>query len=135
VLEAAGLPQPTIVDGAKQTPMDGGSMLYSFNDANDAVRARTQYFEIFGNRAIYHDGWVAATRHSIPWLMVPLPPFDQDRWELYDVEHAFSESNALAAKNPDKLRELKELFTQEAIKNHVFPLDDRRSERFDPSVA
>jgi len=135
VLEAAGLPQPTSVDGAKQTPMDGVSMLYSFNDANAKGTRKTQYFEMFGNRAIYHDGWVAATRHSIPWLMVPLPPFDQDRWELYDVDHDFSESNDLAAKNPGKLRELRDLFTQEAIKNHVFPLDDRRSERFDPSVA
>ena len=135
VLEAAGLPQPTSVNGAKQTPMDGVSMVYSFGDANVAGARRTQYFEMFGNRAIYHDGWVAATRHSIPWVMGQLPPFEQDRWELYDVANDFSESNDLAAKNPAKLTELKKLFEQEAIRNHVYPLDDRRSERFDPSIA
>ena len=135
VLEAAGLPQPTSVNGAKQTPMDGVSMVYSFDDANAKGTRQTQYFEMFGNRAIYHDGWVAATRHSIPWLMVPLPPFEQDRWELYDIDHDFSESMDLAAKNPGKLAELKSLFTQEAVRNHVFPLDDRRVERFVPAVA
>ena len=135
VLEAAGLPQPTSVDGAQQTPMDGVSMMYSFADANAKGSRTTQYFEMFGNRAIYHDGWVAATRHSIPWVMGKLPPFDQDRWELYDIDHDFSESNDLAAKSPAKLKELQALFTQEAIRNHVFPLDDRRVERFDPSIA
>src|SRR6185436_18423851 len=84
---------------------------------------------------IYHDGWVAATRHSIPWVMGQLPPFEQDRWELYDVANDFSESNDLAAKNPAKLTELKKLFEQEAIRNHVYPLDDRRAERFDPRIA
>jgi arylsulfatase len=91
---------------------------------------------MFGNRAIYHDGWVAATRHSIPWLMVPtLPPFDQDEWELYNVAEDFSQANDLAATHPEKLKELQDLFTQEAIKNHVYPLDDRRAERFDPAIA
>jgi arylsulfatase len=90
---------------------------------------------MFGNRAIYHDGWVAATRHSIPWLMVKLPPFDQDRWELYNVNEDFSEAKDLAAKYPEKLKELQDLFTQEAIRNHVYPLDDRRVERFDASIA
>jgi arylsulfatase A-like enzyme len=135
VLEACGLPEPTMVDGAKQYPMDGVSMVYTFGDPAAKDRHTTQYFEMFGNRAIYHDGWVAATRHSIPWLNVPLPPFEQDRWELYHVDEDFSEANDLAAKNPAKLKELQDLFTKEAIRNHVFPLDDRRVERFDPAIA
>jgi arylsulfatase A-like enzyme len=135
VLEAAGLPEPKEVNGAKQHPMDGVSMVYTFDDAKAQDRHRTQYFEMFGNRAIYHDGWVAATRHSIPWLNVELPPFDQDRWELYHIDEDFSESNDLAAQNPQKLKELQDLFSQEAIRNHVYPLDDRRVERFDAARA
>jgi arylsulfatase len=136
VLEAAGLPQPISVNGAKQRPMDGVSMVYTFADARARGRRTTQYFEMFGNRAIYHDGWVAATRHSIPWLTnAPLPPFDQDRWELYHVDRDFSQANDLAAQNPAKLRELQALFAKEAVRNHVFPLDDRRVERFNPAIA
>ncbi len=135
-LEAAGLPEPTMVDGTKQYPMDGTSMVYSFNDAKAKERHTTQYFEMFGNRAIYHDGWVAATRHSIPWLMTAnLPKFSEDKWELYNVNEDFSEANDLAAQNPGKLKELQALFTKEAIKNHVYPLDDRRAERFNAEIA
>jgi arylsulfatase len=136
VLEAAGLPQPTTVNGTKQRPMDGVSMVYTFGDPAAKGRRTTQYFEMFGNRAIYHDGWVAATRHSIPWLAdAPLPKFDQDRWELYHVDQDFSQANDLAARNPAKLKELQALFVKEAIRNHVFPLDDRRVERFDAAIA
>jgi arylsulfatase len=135
VLEAAGLPEPKIVNGAEQRPMDGVSMLYAFEDEKAKDRHTTQYFEIFGNRGIYHDGWVAATRHSTPWAMVPLPPLEQDRWELYHVDTDFSEAHDLAAKHPEKLAELQELFKQEAIKNHVYPIDDRRAERFDAKIA
>ncbi len=136
VLEAAGLPQPTMVDGTKQYPMDGVSMAYTLDDPNAKGRRTTQYFEMFGNRAIYHDGWVAATRHSIPWLMAAeYPAFDEDRWELYHVDEDFSQANDLAAQNPQKLKELQALFTQEAIRNHVYPLDDRRAERFDARIA
>jgi arylsulfatase len=135
VLEAAGLPEPTMVNGTKQYPMDGVSMVYSFDDPTAKDRRTTQYFEMFGNRAIYHDGWVAATRHSIPWLMAETPPFDQDRWELYNVEEDFSQANDLAAQNPQKLKELQDLFAREAIRNRVFPLDDRRTERFIPELA
>ena len=135
VLEAAGLPQPTMVNGTRQHPMDGTSMVYTFDDPDAPGRRTTQYFEMFGNRAIYHDGWVAATRHSIPWLMAELPPFDQDRWELYNVAEDFSQAEDLAADNPEKLRELQDLFAQEAMRNHVFPLDDRRVERFDAALA
>ena len=135
VLEAVGLPEPTMVNGTKQRPMDGVSMLYTFADPKASDRRSTQYFEMFGNRAIYHDGWVAATRHSIPWLIAPLPPFDQDRWELYHVAEDFSQANDLAARNPAKLKELQELFVKEAIRNSVFPLDDRRVERFNAAIA
>ena len=135
VLEAAGLPEPTMVNGTKQYPMDGVSMMYTFDDPKAADRRTTQYFEMFGNRAIYHRGWVAATRHSIPWVVGPLPSFDKDRWELYHVDEDFSEANDLAAQNPQKLKELQGVFEKEAIKNHVFPLDDRRSERFDAAIA
>jgi arylsulfatase len=136
VLEAAGLPEPKAVNGTKQRPMDGVSMAYTFDDPKAKGRRTTQYFEMFGNRAIYHDGWVAATRHSTPWILVPkLPAFDQDRWELYHVDRDFSQAQDLAAQNPAKLKELQALFEKEAIRNHVFPLDDRRSERFDPRIA
>ncbi len=135
VLEAAGLPEPKIVNGTPQTPFDGVSMVYTFDDAKAPDRHTTQYFEMFGNRAIYDHGWVAATRHSIPWLIVPLPSVEDDVWELYNVDEDFSEANNLADKNPEKLAELKALFDKEAIKNHVYPLDDRRSERFSPAIA
>ena len=98
-------------------------------------RRTTQYFEMFGNRAIYHEGWVAATRHSIPWLMVQLPPLSEDVWELYNVDEDFSQANNLAAEYPAKLKELQDLFLKEAERNHVLPLDDRRSERFNPAIA
>ncbi len=134
-LEAAKLPQPTSVNGTVQRPMDGVSMVYSFNEAKAADRRTTQYFEMFGNRAIYNDGWVAAARHSIPWLLTQNPPLDQDKWELYNVAEDFSQANDLAAQNPAKLKELQDLFTKEAVKNNVLPIDDRRSERFDAAIA
>ncbi|MEW6742960.1 MAG: arylsulfatase [Planctomycetota bacterium] len=136
VLQAAGLPEPKIVNGTKQRPMDGVSMLYTFDDPQAKGRRTTQYFEMFGNRAIYHEGWVAATRHSIPWLATAkLPPFGQDRWELYHIDQDFSQANDLAAANPAKLKELQDLFVKEAIRNNVLPLDDRRVERFNPALA
>ena len=90
---------------------------------------------MFGNRAIYHDGWVAATRHSIPWLMAPLPSLDEDVWELYNVDKDFSEANDLAAKESVKLKELQDVFLKEAVRNNVLPIDDRRVERFNPAIA
>jgi hypothetical protein len=134
-LEAAKIPQPKMVNGVKQRPMDGVSMLYSADAPKAKDTRTTQYFEMFGNRAIYHDGWVAATRHSIPWLIAKLPSFDEDRWELYHVAEDFSQASDLAAKNPQKLKELQERFAKEAIRNHVFPLDDRRVERFNAAIA
>jgi arylsulfatase A-like enzyme len=135
VLEAATLPEPKVVNGVEQRPMDGVSMLYTVDDAKAPDRRKTQYFEMFGNRAIYHDGWVAATRHSIPWLMVELPPLSEDAWELYNVNEDFSQANNLAVQNPEKLKELQDLFMKEAERNHVLPIDDRRSERFNPAIA
>ncbi|MGE5859210.1 MAG: arylsulfatase [Ignavibacteria bacterium] len=135
VLEACKLPEPKIVNGIEQYPMDGVSMMYTFEGATTKDRRTTQYFEMFGNRAIYHDGWVAATRHSIPWLMTQLPKFSEDKWELYNVNEDFSQANDLASQHPEKLKELQELFMKEAEKYHVLPIDDRRAERFVPSIA
>ena len=135
VLEAANLPFPTSVNGTAQRPFDGTSMAYSFDDPKAGETHTTQYFEMFGNRGIYHDGWVAAARHSIPWLMVPLPPLTADTWELYHVAEDFSQAHDLAAQNPAKLKEMQDVFTKQAIANHVLPIDDRRSERFDAKIA
>jgi arylsulfatase len=134
-LEAAKIPQPKMVNGVVQRPMDGVSMLYSVDAPTAADRRRTQYFEMFGNRGIYHQGWVACTRHSIPWLMTALPPVKDDVWELYHVDEDFSQANNLAAKNPARLKELQAVFMKEAERNHVLPIDDRRSERFNPAIA
>ncbi len=135
VLEAAKIPEPKTVNGIAQRPMDGVSMLYSADQPNAGERRTTQYFEMFGNRGIYHEGWVACTRHSIPWLLMENPPLSEDIWELYHVDEDFSQAVNLAAANPAKLKELQAVFEKEAIRNHVFPIDDRRSERFDPQIA
>lgn len=135
VLEAARIPQPKSVNGVVQRPMDGVSMLYTTDDAQAAGRRTTQYFEMFGNRGIYHEGWVACTRHSIPWLLTGSPSLENDVWELYNIDLDFSEANDLAAKYPDKLKDLQALFLKEAERNHVLPIDDRRSERFNPTIA
>jgi arylsulfatase len=129
VLEAAGLPEPKVVNGTKQIPMEGVSMAYSFADAKAEDRHLTQYFEIAGNRAIYLDGWLAGTVHKAPWEPKPRRPLQEDVWELYDVRSDFSLSSDLAAKNPKKLAELQALFMEEAEKHHVLPLDDRVFER------
>jgi len=134
-LQAAKLPQPKVVNGIKQRPMDGVSMLYSADNAKAADRRKTQYFEMFGNRGIYHEGWTAATRHSIPWVNVPLPPVKNDVWELYHVAEDFSQANDLARKHPEKLKELQAVFMKEAVRNNVLPIDDRRVERFNPALA
>jgi arylsulfatase A-like enzyme len=135
-LEATKVPQPKTVDGIAQRPMDGISMLYSADAPKAADQRTTQYFEMFGNRGIYHEGWVACTRHSIPWDMAAkIPALKDDVWELYNVEEDFSQAENLAAKNPAKLKELQAVFDKEAVRNHVFPIDDRRAERFNPAIA
>jgi len=135
ILEAAGLPEPTVVDGVEQRPIEGVSMAYSFDDAGGAGRHETQYFEMFCNRGIYHEGWTAVTRHSTPWVMAPLPPLEEDVWELYDTTSEWSQSHDLAADMPEKLAELQQLWLAEARKHHVLPLDDRRVERFNSDLA
>jgi arylsulfatase len=116
VLEAAKIPQPKEVAGVKQRPMDGVSMLYSVDAPEAPERHKTQYFEMFGTRGIYHEGWVACTRHSIPWLLVQNPPLKGDVWELYHVDEDFSEARNLAAEKPEKLKEL-----QAVLLYHVCP--------------
>jgi arylsulfatase len=135
VLEAAGLPEPSSVNGIPQQPLEGVSMRYTFDDAGAAERHETQYFEMFCNRGIYHQGWTAVTRHSIPWVVEPLPPFADDVWELYDTRADWSQAHDLAPEMPAKLAELQELWLQEARRYGVLPLDDRRIERFNPDLA
>jgi arylsulfatase len=110
-------------------------MVYTFADAKAKDRHRTQYFEIFGNRGIYHDGWLAHTVHRAAWEMTPRRPLLEDKWELYHVDEDFSSADDLAAKHPEKLKELQERFLEEAIKNHVLPLDDRTLERTNAALA
>ena len=137
ILEAAGLPEPTVVNSVMQSPMEGTSMLYSFNDAAAPERHNLQYFEMFANRGIYHKGWSAVTKHRTPWVMVggDLPAFDDDLWELYDGSTDFSQARNLAAENPDMLAKLQRLWLIEATKYNVIPLDDRGAERLEPSLA
>jgi arylsulfatase A-like enzyme len=135
VLEVAHLPEPLSVHGVQQRPLEGISMTYSFDDADAADRHQTQYFEMFCNRGIYHQGWTAVTRHSTPWEFgAKLPSLDNDTWELYAPDD-WTQTHDLAAEQPAKLRELQQLFLLEASKYNVFPLDDRRVERFNPDLA
>lgn len=130
ILEASGLPEPKSVNGTPQTPMDGVGMVYTFDNPSAKDRHTTQYFEIFCNRAIYHDGWLAGTLHRAPWEPAPRAKLAADAWELYDTRNDFSLRTNLAQKAPEKLKELQALFLEEAVKNHVLPLDDRTTERF-----
>jgi len=135
ILEAAGLPEPRTVNGTPQTPIEGVSMVYSFSDAKAASTHKTQYFEIFGNRGVYRDGWLAHTIHRAAWEGKPRHPFLEDKWELYHVAEDFSAATDLAAKNPEKLKELQELFLMEAAENVVLPLDDRTLERMNADLV
>ena len=135
ILDVAGIPAPMFVNGIQQQPLHGVSMRYLFDDALAADRHETQYFECFCNRGVYHKGWTAVTRHSIPWVPGQLPPLDEDVWELYDTTTDWSQARDLAAEMPEKLEELKRMFLIEAAKYGVLPLDDRRIERFNPDLA
>jgi arylsulfatase A-like enzyme len=137
VLDVAGLPQPLFVNGVQQRPLEGVSMAYSFNDAKAAEQHETQYFEMQGNRGIYHKGWTAVTRHRTPWLTghVQLPAFDDDVWELYDTNTDWTQAKDLAKANPEKLHELQRQWLIEAVKYNVLPLDDRLAERANPDIA
>jgi len=130
ILEAIGVDAPTQIGGYTQAPLEGGSMLYSFNDANAPTTRQIQYFEMLGNRGIWYKGWKAVTFHGrLPWENNARWTFDEDKWELYNVEEDFSECHDLANKNPQKLRELVEMWWAEAGKYNVLPLDDRFVER------
>jgi arylsulfatase A-like enzyme len=135
VLEAAGLPEPTFVNGVQQLPYEGTSMGYTFAAPDAPDRRETQYFEMFVNRGIYHKGWTAVTRHSIPWSVTgTLPAYDDDRWELYGPDD-WTQAHDLASEQPERLAYLQRLFLIEAARRNVLPLDDRRIERFNADLA
>ena len=137
ILELAKLPQPLFVNGVMQRPIEGVSMAYSFNDANAAERHETQYFEMFGNRGLYHKGWTAVTKHRTPWEtgQVKTIAFDDDVWELYDTSKDWSQAKDLSQEMPDVLHRLQRLWLIEAAKYNVLPLDDRFAERGDSQIA
>jgi arylsulfatase len=134
VLDVASLPEPTFVHGVQQVPLQGRSIRPTFDDPAAPEHRETQYFEMFVNRGIYHQGWTAVTRHSTPWVMAPLPPIDEDVWELY-APGDWTQAHDVAAEHPEKLAHLQRLFLIEATKYNVLPLDDRRVERFSPELA
>jgi arylsulfatase A-like enzyme len=136
VLDAAHLPEPMFVNGVEQQPLHGVSMTYCFDDADASERRQTQYFELACNRGIYHKGWTAVTRHSVPWdFGAQLVPLDEDTWELYDTATDWTQAHDVAADHPDMLASLQRLFLIEAVKYQVLPLDDRRIERFNSDLA
>jgi len=137
ILEAAGIPEPISVDGVQQHPYEGVSMLYSFNDGSAPEQHETQYFEMFGNRGIYHKGWTAVTRHKTPWLLMEEKtlPFDDDVWELYDTTKDWTQANDLSKEMPEKLHELQRLWLMEAVRYNVLPLDDDIAKKMNPDTA
>lgn len=137
ILEAAGLPEPIMVNGVQQSPIEGTSMLYSFHDPDAAERHELQYFEMFGNRGIYFKGWSAVTKHRTPWQLVgaDLAPLDEDVWELYDGATDYSQARDLSADDPERLRALQRLWLIEAVKYNALPIDDRTGERLNPELA
>ena len=137
ILEAAGLPEPAMVNGVQQSPLEGTSMGYTFNAPEAPERHDLQYFEMFGNRGIYHRGWSAVTKHKTPWIMVGgvVPAFDDDVWELYDGTRDFSQAHDLAREHPEMLAKLQRLWLIEATKFNVLPMDDRTGERLEPAMA
>ena len=136
ILEACKIPAPTEVNGIQQKPIEGVSMLYSFENKAAEDTRKTQYFEMLTNRAIHHDGWVACSRSGVPWETGgrTLEGLKNATWELYNVDEDFSQANDLAATNPAKLKALQDLFLVEAKKYNVLPLDPRMAERFDPKL-
>ena len=126
-----------MVNGVQQSPMEGTSMLYTFDSPNEPERHDLQYFEMFGNRGVYYKGWSAVTKHRIPWVMVGggLPAFDDDVWELYDGSTDFSQARNLVGDDPERLHALQRLWLIEAVKYNVLPIDDRGAERLNPELA
>ena len=136
VLAVAGIPEPSHVNGIAQRPMEGVSMAYAFDDPEAPEQHETQYFEMVGNRGIYHRGWSAVTKHATPWMATAkLPALEDDTWELYDTTTDWSQAHDLAAEQPERLAELQGLFLEEAGRYQVLPIDDRRVERLDPATA
>jgi arylsulfatase len=136
ILQAAELTEPYMVNGVAQVPMQGVSMLYSFEDPTAAERHETQYFEMVGNRGIYHKGWTAVTRHRTPWILTgKTPPFDDDVWELYDTNKDWTQAHDLSKQMQEKLHDLQRLWIIEATRNNVLPMDDRGAERFNSDLA
>jgi arylsulfatase len=137
ILQAAGLSEPVVVNSVQQKPIEGVSMAYTFDDAKASDQHETQYFEMMGNRGIYHKGWTAVTKHRTPWDagQVELPAFDDDNWELYNTNIDWSQAEDLAEKYPDKLHELQRLWLIEAVRYNVLPMDDRFIERANPEMA
>jgi arylsulfatase A-like enzyme len=135
ILDAAGIPHPDFVEGVAQAPIEGTSMVYSFNRGNAKDRHTVQYFEMFGNRGIYDHGWTAVTRHRIPWVLSgETIPLDQDVWELYSPAD-WTQAHDLAPEMPEKLETLKRLWVIEAARHDVLPIDDRATEKIDPTTA
>ena len=137
LLEVLGIGEPSMIDGVAQKPIEGVSLAYTFDREHaDAPSPHvTQYFEMLGNRAIYRDGWMACCRHGrLPWQTAGGAPFDEDRWELYNIDEDFSQAEDLAERYPDLLRELQDLFLVEAARYDVLPLDDRFVERTDVAL-
>ena len=134
ILEAAGLPAPISVNGIQQAPLEGVSMLPTLRDGEAPETHEVQYFEMFGNRGIYHNGWTAVTKHRTPWSIDPPSAFDDDTWELYGPDD-WTQAHNLAAENPKKLADMQRLWLIEAVKYNVVPLDDRTFERFNPDIA
>ena len=137
ILEAAGLPEPLFVNGVQQHPIEGVSMAYSFNEADAPDQHETQYFEMFGNRGIYHKGWTTVTKHKTPWLLVgeETVEFDDDVWELYDTTKDWSQAHDLSNAMPEKLHELQRLWLIEATRYNVLPLDDDPATRLNSDLA
>ncbi|SIJ31632.1 arylsulfatase [Mycobacteroides abscessus] len=137
LLEAAGIPEPLFVNGVQQAPIEGTSMLYSFNDGGSADRHETQYFEMFGNRGIYHKGWTAVTKHKTPWVLMgeDTVAFDDDVWELYDTTVDWTQAKDLSKEQPQRLHQLQRLWLIEATRFNVLPLDDNLTVRMNPDLA
>jgi arylsulfatase len=136
IYDAAAIVPPDVLDGVKQKPLEGTSLTYTFDDAKALTRHTTQYFEMFGNRAIYKDGWMASTTPlRLPWVNVG-PPVEPDdfKWELYNINEDFSQANNLADKNPQKLKELQDAFEAEAKQYNVYPLDSSMAQRLNPAL-
>jgi arylsulfatase len=136
ILDVTGVKFPEMINGTKQRSLEGVSLVYTFDDAKAPTRHPTQYFEMVANRGIYHDGWMASTTPlRLPWINFGVEPSPDDfKWELYNITDDFSQANNLASSNPKKLKELQDVFDQEAKKYQVYPLDSSMAERIDPAI-